>query len=130
MFNTDKKINIPKKFTLLGHKYDVVIKNDLFETDGCYGSADEDLKLIQIQNVGAVKRKYEENGKIVEMEVTITDEMVIETFFHEVMHIILDASGEEELSENEKFVNIMGKAWLEIYLSSAYNEKDSEKKEV
>lgn len=130
MFNTDKTLNIPQKFTLLGHQYTVVIKKDLFETESCYGNADEDLKLIQLQDVGVVKRKYEENGRLVENEVIITKEMVIETFFHEVMHIILDASGEEELSENEKFVNIMGKAWLEIYLSSVYNEKDSEKKEV
>jgi hypothetical protein len=49
---------------------------------------------------------------------------VAETFFHEVMHIILDATGEETLSENEKFVNIMGKSLLEIYLSSVY-EKES-----
>lgn len=130
MFNTEKTINIPKNFTLLGHKYTIIIKKDLFETEGCYGNADEDLKLIQLQDVGIVKRKYEENGKLVEHEVTITQEMVIETFFHEVMHIILDASGEEELSGNEKFVNIMGKAWLEIYLSSVYDEKDSGKEEV
>lgn len=95
--------------------------------EACYGNADEDLKLIQLQDVGTVKRKYEENGRIIEHEVTITREMLIETFFHEVMHIILDASGEEELSENEKFVNIMGKSWLEIYLSSVYDEKDSGK---
>jgi hypothetical protein len=60
---------------------------------------------------------------------TITDETVIETFFHEITHIILDAMGEDSMSENEKLVNIMGKAWLEIYLSLKY-EKDSNKKEV
>jgi hypothetical protein len=54
---------------------------------------------------------------------------VIETFFHEITHIILDAMGEDLASENEKLVNIMGKAWLEIYLSLKY-EKDSNKKEV
>jgi hypothetical protein len=51
--------------------------------------------------------------------------MVIETFFHEVSHIIFDAMGEEELSANERLVNMMGKCMLEIYLSSVY-EKDSE----
>lgn len=126
MFDQNKKLNIPKNFTLLGHKYTVVIKKDLFETEACYGNADEDLKLIQLQDVGVVTRKYEENGKTVETVMTITEQMVIETFFHEVMHIIFDAMGEEELSENEKLVNILGKAWLEIYLSSTYHEKDSE----
>lgn len=130
MFDQNKKLNIPKNFILLGHKYSVVIKKDLFETEGCYGNADEDLKLIQLQDMGTVTRRYEENGKTFETSMDITEEMVIETFFHEVMHIIFDAMGEEELSENEKLVNILGKAWLEIYLSSVYDEKDSTKKEV
>jgi hypothetical protein len=124
VFNTDKKLHIPKEFTLFGHKYSVVIKKDLFETENCYGLADDDLKQITLQDPGEVKKKYEEDGNIVETKFIITEETMIETFFHEVVHIILDASGEHELSENEKFVNIMGKAWLEIYLSSVY-EKDS-----
>jgi hypothetical protein len=41
-----------------------------------------------------------------------------------MVHIILDATGEEDLSENEKFVNIVAKCMLEIYLSSVY-EKES-----
>lgn len=124
MLNPNKKINIPKEFTLLGHKYTVVIKKDLFETEDCYGNADEDLKLIQIQDLGEVTKRYKEDGKMVERKLIITEETMIETFFHEVVHIILDSTGELNLSQNEKFVNMMGKAWLEIYLSSVY-EKDS-----
>lgn len=124
MLNPNKKINIPKEFTLLGHKYTVVIKKDLFETEDCYGNADEDLKLIQIQDLGEVTKRYKEDGKMVERKLIITEETMIETFFHEVVHIILDSTGELKLSQNEKFVNMMGKAWLEIYLSSVY-EKDS-----
>ena len=56
----------------------------------------------------------------------ITNEVLVETFFHEIAHIMLDAAGETKLSGNEQFVNIIGKAWLEIYLSSVY-EKDSQK---
>jgi hypothetical protein len=116
VFNTEKRLNIPKEFILFGHKYKVQIEPDLFEKEDCYGCADEDLKLIRLQGVGEVNRKYEEDG--------VVYEAVAETFFHEVMHIILDATGEETLSENEKFVNIMGKSLLEIYLSSVY-EKES-----
>ena len=129
MFNQEKKIKIPKEFTLLGHKYNVILDNNLFETDGCYGNADEDLKLIKIQDVGTVIRKHEENGKQIETPILITERTIIETFFHEVTHIILDATGDGELSENEKFVTLMGKAWLEIYLSSSY-EKDCNKEEI
>lgn len=124
MFNQEKKIKIPSEFTLLGHKYTVIMSKDLFETESCYGNADEDLKLIKIQDVGTVIRRHEEDGKQVETPIVITEETIIETFFHEITHIILDATGDNELSENEKFVNLMGKAWLEIYLSSVY-EKDS-----
>lgn len=124
MFNPEKQASIPTEFTLFGHKYSVCLQDDLFENEGIYGDADEDLKMIRLQNVGDVVRKYEENGKVHETKVKITKETLIETFFHEVVHIMLDASNEVELSENEKFVNIMGKAWLEIYLSSAY-EKSS-----
>lgn len=124
MFNQEKTIKIPKEFTLLGHKYTVILSKDLFETDGCYGIADDDLKIIKIQDVGTVMRKHEEDGKQIETQILITEQTLIETFFHEVTHIILDALGDKELSENEKFVNLMGKAWLEIYLYSVY-EKDS-----
>ena len=126
MFNQEKKIKIPSEFTLLGHKYSIVMSKDLFETDTCYGIADEDLKKIKIQDVGTVIRRHEEDGKHIETPVVITDRTVIETFFHEATHIILDAMGEDTLSENEKFVNLMGKAWLEIYLSSVYTTPDAE----
>jgi len=124
VFNPAKKIIIPKEFTLFGHKYVVRLENDLFEKENIYGDADEDVKQIRLQNVGEVVRRYEENGKINEVKIKITEETLTETFFHELTHIILDASGENELSENERFVNIMGKALLEVYLSSVY-EKDS-----
>ena len=126
MFNTNKKVDIPKEFTLFGHKYSVIIKQDLFETESCYGQADDDLKQIILQDVGEVKKIYKEDGKTVEKKMMITNEILVETFFHEIAHIMLDAAGETKLSGNEQFVNIIGKAWLEIYLSSVY-EKDSQK---
>ena len=122
MFNSQKKVEIPKEFVLFGHKYTVSIVDDLFEKEDCYGTAEEDLKLIRLQNIGVVSKSYEEDGKMVEYKIIITPETVAETFFHEVLHIVLDATGEEELSLNERFVNITGKALLEIYLSSYYEQ--------
>jgi hypothetical protein len=129
VFNTNKKIQIPKEFTLFGHKYNVIIKQDLFETEQCYGQADDDLKQIILQDVGEVKKIYKEAGKTIEKKMMITNEVLVETFFHEIAHVMLDAAGETKLSGNEQFVNIIGKAWLEIYLSSVY-EKDSQEQEV
>lgn len=128
MFNSEKIINLPKEFSLFGHKYKIILENDLLEKENIFGSADDDLKLIKLQNIGTAIRRYEEDGVKVETNIDITQEVLGETFFHEVIHIIFDALGETELSENEKLVNMMGKALLEVYLSSVY-EKDS-KKEV
>jgi hypothetical protein len=125
VLNPEKTTRIPSKFTLFGHTYKVVLEKDLFEKENCYGTADDDLKLIKLQALGGVVKKREEDGKIIEVPLTITDKTLIETFFHEVVHAILDAAGETELSENERFVNIMGKAWLEIYLSSEYEKEES-----
>lgn len=127
MLNSDKTLQIPKEFTLFGHKYKVVLEKDLITTEAAYGTASEDSKLIRIQDVGQVLKTYtDDDGKEEKVMLTITDEIVIETFFHEITHIILESMGEDKLSGNEKFVNIMGKALLEIYLSSVY-EKDSAK---
>jgi hypothetical protein len=127
---SEKTLTIPTEFTLFGHKYKIVLEKDLITTESAYGTASEDLKLIRLQDVGDVLRTYtDEDGKKENVKLTITDETVIETFFHEITHIILSSMGDDKLSENEKLVNIMGKAWLEIYLSLKY-EKDSNKKEV
>lgn len=130
MLYSEKTLTIPTEFTLFGHKYKIVLEKDLITTESAYGTASEDLKLIRLQDVGDVLRTYtDEDGKKENVKLTITDETVIETFFHEITHIILSSMGDDKLSENEKLVNIMGKAWLEIYLSLKY-EKDSNKKEV
>lgn len=130
MFTEDKTtLQIPNQFTLFGHRYTVVFDKDLYEKEGCYGTADDDFKLIRLQPPGEVLKRYEDDGVMKEEKFVITDNVVIETFFHEVNHIILDAIGENQLSENEKFVNMLGKAWLEIYLSNRH-EKVSKEKET
>ena len=111
------------------------MESDLFHNESCYGQADEDVKRIRIQKKGSVTRQDEEdeeddagNKKINLVSVEITDEVLIETFYHELSHIIFDALGEYELSQNEKLVNMIGKAMLEVYLSAAYEEEIKETK--
>lgn len=125
MANDPKKFRIPKEFTLFGHRYSIVIEDDLFEKENCYGTADDDEKKIRIQKKQIVTKSYEDGtDKIIKnVPIDITDETIIETYYHEVIHAILDSLGEETLSENEKFVNMMGKAMLEIYLTSKYEEE-------
>lgn len=129
MFNEQKSTRVPKEFTLFGHKYTIVFRDDLLEKEHCYGNFDEDLKVIEIQRIGMAKKVAEVDGEKVLVDVNVTEKTFIETFFHEVVHCMLEASGEEKLSENERFVNMMGKCLLEIYLSCEY-EKDSKQEEV
>lgn len=127
MENDIKKFRIPKSFNLFGHEYNVLMCDDLFNAKGFYGSADDDLKTILIQKAGKVHKHDIDEDEDIYFE--ITDKTVVETFYHELVHIIFDAIGETKLSENEALVNMVSKAMLEIYLSSKY-EKDSEEKEV
>ena len=39
----------------------------------------------------------------------ISESSVIDTFYHEKVHVILDAMGEHELSKNEKFVEVFSR---------------------
>jgi hypothetical protein len=90
--------------------------NNLYETEDCYGDADPEKKLIRLQNSGSVKRVTENKKKQTKVEetVNITEEDLLETYFHEVVHIVLDAMGENKLYSNEKFVSLMGKCLMEI----------------
>lgn len=126
MPNDPKKFKIPKEFTLFGHRYTVEFQKDLFEKSQCYGTADEDLKKIVLQSKGQVKKTIKENGKQISEVLDITDEIILETYYHELMHIIFDSIGHEKLSQNEALVNMIGKSLLEVYLSSLY-EKSSKK---
>ena len=128
MANNPKKFKIPREFTLFGHKYVVEVVEDLFEKSNCYGTADEDLKKIHIQSKKTLKRTIKENGKEIHHNLEMTDENFVETYYHELIHIILDALGEERLSKKEPFVNMMGKALLEIYLSSKYEQNSKNKR--
>lgn len=39
----------------------------------------------------------------------LSESSILDTFYHEKVHIVLDAMGEHELSENEKFVEIFSR---------------------
>lgn len=103
---------LPYKFTLLGHEYEVQICENLLEKENIYGDANFEKKMIRVQAKGASRSLNEETGKL--ESVNITEEDFVETYFHELVHIILDAMGEHKLCANEKFVSLMGKCLMEI----------------
>ena len=121
MNDPEKTFKFPKEFTLFGHKYSIVFVDGLYEKESIYGDIDEVGRIIRLQPPGKVINS--ENavfGRTGEIEITKRD--VIETLFHEICHAVLGGIGEEKLSENEKFINILSKGFLEVYLSSVHEE--------
>lgn len=125
MSSEAKNFKIPSSFVLFGNKYEVKFCDNLYEEEACYGTADENKKLIRLQSKSKIFDickivNISEETREVKEYFNLTDEKVVETFYHELVHIIFDSMGEESLSENEKLVNMIAKALLEIYLSSEY----------
>lgn len=130
MANDPKQFQIPKEFTLFGHRYSVEVMHDLFDKTHCYGTADDDLKKITIQSKKKITRTIKEKGKEISHELSMTPENFVETYYHELTHIIFDALGQEKLSQNESLVNMIGKAFLEIYLTSIYEQNSKKQKSL
>ena len=81
---------IPSAFKLNGDLYRVVIDDEYCNDDTIYGEADFTLRLITIcgrYNGKALKKSLKEK-----------------TFFHELVHQILDSMDKDELKYDEDFV--------------------------
>ena len=90
---------IPKHFDLLGHTIAVVIRDDLQEDAGCYGRWWQTKQMIELQST--------KHGNV-------TPSFQMQTFWHEVTHAILDNIGSEDLSSDEKFVDLFGQCIHQI----------------
>ena len=115
MANDPKKFKFPTSFVLFGHRYRVVFSDDLYTKHNRFGDVDSDAKLIRVQTSAEVTSSEDNTF-------TIPDSVVVETFLHELVHAVLAEMEEDSLYKNEKFVGLFGRALLEVYLSSTYNE--------
>lgn len=88
------KITIPLEFKLNGKKITVEFDNDYCEDEGYLGEADFELKLITLAST--------DNGK------KLPKSEIDKTFYHELMHLVLDAAGRHKLKFNEDFVDRVG----------------------
>ena len=85
---------IPKNFKLFATTINVVYNNSL-----SYSSRLGDCSYID----GLINLCNKYKGE------KLTDNAVLDTFYHEKVHVILDSMGEHKLSENEKFVEVFSK---------------------
>lgn len=87
-------MKIPNHFTLMGREIEVVWREDLVGKEDASGRASWRRGEIELQKPC---KTHEADTAYVE-----------QTFCHELVHMILWAMAEEDLSENERFVDLFG----------------------
>ena len=88
-------MKIPKKFKVFASTINVGIDNIRLSNEGSLG----DCSFTD----GQINICTEYKGQ------KISDCCNLDTFYHEKVHIILDAMGEHELSKQEKFVEVFAR---------------------
>jgi Zn-dependent peptidase ImmA (M78 family) len=99
----EQQLLIPKSFTIGGHHYKVKIVKKV-NKDGDYGLITRENKTIRLKKPD---REY-------------IWEMMEETFYHELVHAILDETENATLSNNEKFVGRLSKALYQAIKTFKY----------
>lgn len=89
------KDKIPSKFKLFGTTINVVWDNVQMNRGQKYGQADYSKCEITLSDTHGVEQ--------------LTEDRMMDTFYHEKVHIILDSMQERDLSNNERFVDIFAK---------------------
>lgn len=82
------KYTYPQHFQLAGHTITVKLDRDLMTIEDNYGNYSERTGTINLVSPGPISKSKVE-----------------QTFFHELVHAILDELGELKLSKSERFVD-------------------------
>lgn len=86
---------IPKSFKLFGNTINVIYDNIDLNKRKLYGESIYSRFLIVLST--------EDN------HIELNDDVIMDTFYHEKIHMILDSMGRHELSSDESFVDIFSK---------------------
>ena len=88
-------MKIPKNFKLFATTVNVVFNNKEAKKEKALGFSEWVNPKLTLSD------KYKGNG--------ICDDTIMDTFYHEKVHIILDSMGYSKLSGNEKFIEVFSK---------------------
>ena len=103
--STSSKL-IPTTFQVFGHEFKVIFTDSLVQDDEAVGMYRHNKHLITIQNnsngAGMMESRQEQ------------------TFYHELVHCILDQMGEEKLYHNEKFVDLFSQCLHQMLKTAKY----------
>lgn len=99
-------MGIPKQFKLFGSTIEVIFDNKYCNNKSLYGEASYSENKIILSNVDGVD--------------DLSPDRILDTYYHEKVHLILDSMGETDLSKNEKFVEIFSKLLRQSDITSEY----------
>ena len=88
-------MKIPKSFQLFGTTIDVVFNDKKMEKECSLGLSEHFKSKITLTKTTNKKK--------------LSDGVVLDSFYHEKVHTILDAMYEHKLSSNEKFVEVFSR---------------------
>lgn len=109
---------IPVRFKILGQDFKVVFDDELCKKEGSYGMYFPSLNKL------VLSKRFEENNEIVDLD----EDFIKHTFYHELIHAILNVMQEKELYENERFIDIFAGILLQIEKTSEYETDKSKRK--
>ena len=92
-----KNKKIPKKFKLFATTINVEFDNKTMNETACFGDSCSSTSRIRLCDKSGID--------------DISEDVIVDTFYHEKAHSILKAMGEFELNKNEKFVEILSRLW-------------------
>lgn len=99
-------MRIPTKFKLFATDINIVYDNIRMNDMSMYGLSNYSESKITLSTTCGLD--------------VLSEDRIIDTFYHEKIHMILDAMNEEELSSNEKFVDIFAKLLRQADETSEY----------
>ena len=91
-------MKIPQSFVLMSQTIEVQFDDESCHTQNALGYCDFNHNKI------ILSKTVKEDDKITKLPKT----KIEQTFFHELAHILLYLMGENKLSVNEKFVDVLG----------------------
>ena len=102
-------MKIPKSFKLFATTINVVVDNQRTDDMGVFGCYQPHNNTIVIADKYGIYN--------------LSEDQILDTFYHEKVHSILRAMNEEELNKNEKFVDVFAKLLRQSDETVTFNTK-------
>jgi len=88
-------MNIPKSFKLFATTINVFWDNNRMNDKGLYGLSDYSKSEITLSTTNGVD--------------ALSEDKIVDTFYHEKVHMVLDSMNRNDLSNDEQFVDVFAK---------------------